>query len=377
MKVKFTLLAIFVASFLTGFAQQPPNGGFENFSDPFTPVGWIGVEDLSQNVLGLQNSFFTFKDTTTFTQGAASIKLVTDTIAGYVQFIGVVPGLISLGTGTLDVNYNPTFFGIPFNYRPDSIIFDYKLTSPGIDTGGAQLTLTRHDSTIFQHGLLLTPDSNWFHMAVSLAGGYRNGNFPDNLKIQFVASYGNYPVIGTTLHVDAVHFGYINPPIPASITASGPLNFCSPDSVILQANTGTGYTYQWSKNDNIIAGATSSSYVAKTTGSYTVQIDSAASVAGSFPVVVQVCNSITDLTEYSFSVYPNPTNGLLNINSNINLSGFNIQIYDIVGRLVTSQTLAALNNSLNVSNVSNGTYLYRITDKENNIVAQSKFNVVK
>ncbi len=377
MKGKFTILAVFLASFLTSFAQQPPNGSFENFSDPFTPVGWIGVEDLSQNILGLQSSIFTFQDTTTFTKGSASIKLVTDTIPHYVQLVGVIPGIISLGTGMLDINNNPVFFGIPFNYRPDSIIFDYKLTSPGLDTAGAQLTLTRHDSAVFYHGLLLAPDSNWVHMAVSLTGGYSNSNFPDNIQIQFVASYGNNPVIGTTLHVDDLHFGYINRPISATITASGPLSFCAPDSVILHANTGTGYTYQWSKNDIIIGGATSSSYVAKTTGSYTVEVDSAGSAAGSFPVVVQVCNNLNELTDYSFSVYPNPTNGLLNINSNVNLAGFNMQMFDVVGRLVTSQTLVSLNNSFNVSNLANGTYVYRITDKDNNVVAQSKFNVVK
>ena len=377
MKVKFTLAMIFVASFLTGFAQQPPNGGFENFTNAFTPTGWIGIEDLSQNILGLQSSIFTFHDSTTFTEGAASLKLVTDTIPFYVQLVGTLQGLASLGTGSLDNNQNPYFIGIPFNYRPDSVIFDYKYTTPGGDTAGAQLSLTKQTANVFQHGLLLLPDSNWVHMAVSLTANYVSSNFPDTLTMQFVSSYGDNPVIGSTLHIDGLRFGYINPPIAANIMPSGSLSFCAPDSVILQANTGNGYSYQWSNNGTAINGATSSSLVVKATGSYTVQIDSAASVAGSFPVVVQVCSGINELADYSFSVYPNPTNGWLNINSNVNLAGFNMQVFDVVGRLVTSQTLEALHNSVNVSNLANGTYVYKVTDKDYNVIAQSKFNVVK
>jgi hypothetical protein len=62
-------------------------------------------------------------------------------------------------------------------------------------------------------------------------------------------------------------------PVPsATVTASGPTTFCSLDSVILSANTGAGYTYKWYKYANLIAGATSSSYKATTSGKYKVEV---------------------------------------------------------------------------------------------------------
>ena len=56
----------------------------------------------------------------------------------------------------------------------------------------------------------------------------------------------------------------------ASITAGGPLNFCTGGSVLLSANAGTGLIYQWKKGSNVLAGATSSTYSATSTGNYKV-----------------------------------------------------------------------------------------------------------
>lgn len=58
----------------------------------------------------------------------------------------------------------------------------------------------------------------------------------------------------------------------ATITASGPTIFCAGGSVTLNANTGTGYTYQWKKDNVVISGATNPSYVATLSGSYSVSI---------------------------------------------------------------------------------------------------------
>lgn len=61
--------------------------------------------------------------------------------------------------------------------------------------------------------------------------------------------------------------------LTATITAAGPTTFCQGNSVLLNANTGTNYTYQWKLNGTVISGATGSSYTATQTGSYTVTIN--------------------------------------------------------------------------------------------------------
>jgi hypothetical protein len=54
------------------------------------------------------------------------------------------------------------------------------------------------------------------------------------------------------------------PNLVASVTANGPIAFCTGKSVTLDANKGVGYTYQWKKAGVNIAGATKSNYTATT-----------------------------------------------------------------------------------------------------------------
>jgi len=54
----------------------------------------------------------------------------------------------------------------------------------------------------------------------------------------------------------------------SSITTSDPTTFCKPGTATLLVNSGNGLTYQWKKNNNIIAGETSISYVADASANY-------------------------------------------------------------------------------------------------------------
>lgn len=64
-------------------------------------------------------------------------------------------------------------------------------------------------------------------------------------------------------------------PPTATATAAGPTTFCPGGSVLLNANTGTGFTYQWQLNGTNIAGATNANYTAGGTGNYTVVVTNA------------------------------------------------------------------------------------------------------
>jgi Ig-like domain CHU_C associated len=60
----------------------------------------------------------------------------------------------------------------------------------------------------------------------------------------------------------------INPLPSASIVANGATTFCAGGSVQLNANSGTGLSYQWKKNGINITGAVSNSYSATSTSTY-------------------------------------------------------------------------------------------------------------
>lgn len=64
----------------------------------------------------------------------------------------------------------------------------------------------------------------------------------------------------------------VNPLPIATITASGSTSICTGSSVILNAQTGTGYTYQWQLNGSNILNATSSSFSASSAGNYTCNV---------------------------------------------------------------------------------------------------------
>ncbi|MFM8685174.1 MAG: cohesin domain-containing protein, partial [Bacteroidota bacterium] len=60
--------------------------------------------------------------------------------------------------------------------------------------------------------------------------------------------------------------------ISATGLSAGNVSVCQGASVVLNANTGAGFTYQWRLNGNAINGATAASYSANTAGAYSVVV---------------------------------------------------------------------------------------------------------
>ncbi|WP_123985297.1 T9SS type A sorting domain-containing protein [Taibaiella soli] len=87
----------------------------------------------------------------------------------------------------------------------------------------------------------------------------------------------------------------INTPAPlASATASGSTTVCGGGIVTLNANAGTGLSYQWMKSGAVVTGATGSSYGATATGNYAVIVSAAANcstTSTAVPVTVNVINT--------------------------------------------------------------------------------------
>ncbi len=76
--------------------------------------------------------------------------------------------------------------------------------------------------------------------------------------------------------------------IDKRIIPQGATTFNSGQSVVLKTIEGVGYTYQWYRNGTIINGATTASYEANQSGSYTVSITLGPNNAVSDPVTVTV-----------------------------------------------------------------------------------------
>jgi beta-xylosidase len=140
----------------------------------------------------------------------------------------------------------------------------------------------------------------------------------------------------------------------AVITAGTPTTFCTGSNVVLNAGTGTGYSYVWKNGTTAIAGATAQTYTATTAGSYTVTVtNSGGCSATSLPTVVTVnalpSASITTTTPTTFCAGGNVT---LNANTG---SGLTYQWYN--GSNTTGSGTASLSLY-----VSSGSFTVKVTD---------------
>ncbi len=81
---------------------------------------------------------------------------------------------------------------------------------------------------------------------------------------------------------------------------------------------------------------------------------------------------INQINNNTISVYPNPTSDFVNI---VNANQANITVYDVYGKLISSDVVNSNNYSLNVSAFAAGNYVLKITNGEQSI--SKKITVVK
>ncbi len=82
--------------------------------------------------------------------------------------------------------------------------------------------------------------------------------------------------------------------------------------------------------------------------------------------------TIDENEELSLSIFPNPARNELNINS-ANITNGLYKIYDLTGRLLTVSPIAGVTNTIDISNLSSGHYIFSITD-ENGLSSEKKFS---
>lgn len=157
-----------------------------------------------------------------------------------------------------------------------------------------------------------------------------------------------------------------------SITSSGPTTFCVGGSVTLNANTGTGLTFQWKRNGVSIAGATSSSYIATTSGNYSVFVSDSqpcTAVSGNIHVSVPCVpigpnyeRAITfDKSEtQSFQISPNPGTGVFLIQS----PPGQLQVFNSLGEIILSIEIFEDKSKFDISEYSDGIYFVTLNTSE-------------
>jgi len=99
------------------------------------------------------------------------------------------------------------------------------------------------------------------------------------------------------------------------------------------------------------------------TSNYTVTVSNGTCTAqATVGVSVSPCTGIEEVSSSDeFAVYPNPTNGIVNIAiSNTLLNNLSIEVYDAVGKRVISEMLSKETASVNLNGLEDGIYFYKI-----------------
>ena len=133
-----------------------------------------------------------------------------------------------------------------------------------------------------------------------------------------------------------------------TITANGPLNLCSGDSVTLSVPSNPSLSYQWYKYGNLIQNAVYASFTTGSTGRYKCNITSSTGcerVSQKVDVMVDNCayRSINDSIKFSdmpkqiegITIFPNPATDEILVTGNMETGP--ILIFDMAGNLVKNE----------------------------------------
>lgn len=160
--------------------------------------------------------------------------------------------------------------------------------------------------------------------------------------------------------------------ITATITPSGTITECKNVKVTLTANTGTGITYSWFRNNVIISGATESTYKTKKGGSFTVKevngfgCSSTSAITKIKRITCVDKDAGAIATAATLQVFPNPNRGEFSIQ--LQLPGkendmATLDVLNMMGQKIYSQRVAVNGGMLQQEmrlDVKDGIYLVRI-----------------
>ncbi|MCB0452883.1 MAG: T9SS type A sorting domain-containing protein, partial [Aequorivita sp.] len=74
----------------------------------------------------------------------------------------------------------------------------------------------------------------------------------------------------------------------------------------------------------------------------------------------------------NISLYPNPASSTINLK---NAENANVQVFDVLGKLILSQNNIAVDAQINVSQLQAGTYFMKIS--KDNLITTKKFVILK
>ena len=149
-------------------------------------------------------------------------------------------------------------------------------------------------------------------------------------------------------------------------------------SVSGTVNNGTWNWYTGSCGGTSVGTGATLAITPASTTTYYVRGEGCGTVTTCAQVTVTVVPvGVNEVATVTFSVFPNPATDVLTVNADQNLEGFSFEVMDITGRVLSKTQLNGQTSTINITDLAKGNYIYKIADKNNQLVTQNKFVIVK
>lgn len=156
-----------------------------------------------------------------------------------------------------------------------------------------------------------------------------------------------------------------NPPaIPLTLNVSMD-TICAGESITLIANGAASYAWSTGATTSTITASPSSTTMYIVTATNNV----GCTAVSSSMIVVELCIGLEEIANTQMSIYPNPTGGVLYIESRDEIAS--IKVFDMHGRTVAEvNTLSTGKMQLNVGNFSEGVYTIQLKTSSGNVASE-------
>ena len=136
--------------------------------------------------------------------------------------------------------------------------------------------------------------------------------------------------------------------------------------VIFENNSTAANSFAWNFGDETTSSNLNPTHIYGETGTYTVKLTSTSDCgADEYQTDIFVETGINEASINNSTIFPNPTNGMLNIQSKTNITA--IKITDISGKLIQNFTCNNQNKLLiNLSDYDSGIYFIELTNIDKN-----------
>jgi Secretion system C-terminal sorting domain len=116
----------------------------------------------------------------------------------------------------------------------------------------------------------------------------------------------------------------------------------------------------WTPNNNSIKSYSIDAAVSEIPNLNTIKVSLVAFECGCSDLPFSTNLGLSNFTNEKIKIYPNPTNSIININSDYNIKS--IEVYDIQGRIL--ETVLGNTKTLDISSKENGIYFLKITTEK-------------